>query len=68
MSSHWYQKNLCFIGQDLAASGEKQYATGATNLLPANSKLSMFNVEVPGFYGTDGQDEKQFCVPDTDLL
>ena len=54
-------KNLCFIGQDLAASGEKQYATGATNLLPANSKLSMFNVEVPGFYGTAVKTRSSFA-------
>ena len=47
---------MCFIGQDLAASGEKQYATGATNLLPANSKLSMFNVEVSLLWNR-GQDE-----------
>ncbi|MDA8723350.1 DUF115 domain-containing protein [Alphaproteobacteria bacterium] len=44
-------KNICFIGQDLAASGGKQYADGATNLLPAHSNISMFQLEVPGFYG-----------------
>ena len=60
MSAHWYQK-FVFIGQDLAASGEKQYATGATNLLPANSKLSMFNVEVPGFYGTAVKTRSSFA-------
>jgi len=54
-------KNMCFIGQDLAASGEKQYASGATNLLPANSKLSMFNVEVPGFYGTAVKTRSSFA-------
>ncbi len=54
-------KNLCFIGQDLAASGEKQYASGATNLLPANSKLSMFNVEVPGFYGSTVKTRSSFA-------
>lgn len=54
-------KNLCFIGQDLAASGDKQYASGATNLLPANSKLSMFNVEVPGFYGSTVKTRSSFA-------
>lgn len=43
--------NVCFVGQDLAASGEKQYADGATNILPAHSQISMFNIEVPGFNG-----------------
>jgi hypothetical protein len=44
-------KNICFIGQDLAASAGKQYANGATDLLPAHSNISMFQIEVPGFYG-----------------
>ena len=44
-------KNICFVGQDLAADGQKQYADGATRLLPAHAKLSMFDIEVPGFYG-----------------
>ena len=44
-------KNICFIGQDLASQGEKQYAEGATDLLPAHARISMFNIEVPGFYG-----------------
>lgn len=44
-------KNVCFVGQDLAADGQKQYADGATSLLPAHAKLSMFDIEVPGFYG-----------------
>jgi len=44
-------KNICFLGQDLAADGHKQYADGATGLLPAHAKLSMFDIEVPGFYG-----------------
>lgn len=44
-------KNICFVGQDLAAAGQKQYADGATSLLPAHAKLSMFDIEVPGFYG-----------------
>ena len=44
-------KNICFIGQDLAASNGKQYADGATDLLPAHAKMSMFQIEVPGFYG-----------------
>ena len=44
-------KNICFVGQDLAADGQKQYADGATSLLPAHAKLSMFDIEVPGFYG-----------------
>ena len=44
-------KNIAFIGQDLAADGDKQYADGATQLLPAHAKMSMFNIEVPGFYG-----------------
>ena len=44
-------KNICFVGQDLAADGQKQYADGATGLLPAHATLSMFNIEVPGFYG-----------------
>ena len=52
---------MCFIGQDLAASGDKQYASGATNLLPANSKLSMFNVEVPGFYGSTVKTRSSFA-------
>jgi len=44
-------KNVCFIGQDLSASSNKQYADGATNLLPAHSSMSEFNIEVPGFFG-----------------
>ena len=44
-------KNICFVGQDLAADGDKQYADGATGLLPAHAKLSMFDIEVPGFFG-----------------
>lgn len=44
-------KNICFVGQDLAADGCKQYADGATTLLPAHAKLSTFDIEVPGFYG-----------------
>ncbi|MEK9570811.1 MAG: hypothetical protein VW124_17465, partial [Paracoccaceae bacterium] len=44
-------KNICFIGQDLAAHGGQQYAQGATDLLPAHAKMSTFNIEVPGFYG-----------------
>jgi len=44
-------KNICFVGQDLAASAGKQYADGATSLLPAHANLSMFQIEVPGFYG-----------------
>lgn len=44
-------KNICFVGQDLAASAGKQYADGATALLPAHANLSMFQIEVPGFYG-----------------
>ena len=44
-------KNICFIGQDLAASSGKQYADGATDLIPAHAKMSMFQLEVPGFYG-----------------
>jgi hypothetical protein len=45
-------KNICFIGQDLAASSEKQYADGATDLLPAHADISMFKIEVPGFFGS----------------
>jgi hypothetical protein len=44
-------KNICFIGQDLAASSDKQYADGATDLLPAHTDISMFQLEVPGFFG-----------------
>jgi hypothetical protein len=44
-------KNICFIGQDLAASSGKQYADGATDLLPAHASMSMFQIAVPGFYG-----------------
>ena len=44
-------RNICFIGQDLAADGEQQYAQGATELLPEHAKMSTFNIEVPGFYG-----------------
>ncbi len=44
-------RNICFIGQDLAADGEQQYAKGATELLPAHAKMSTFNIEVPGFFG-----------------
>ena len=42
-------KNICFIGQDLASQGEKQYAEGATDLLPAHARISMFNIEVRDF-------------------
>jgi len=48
---HLRFKNICFIGQDLATHGDSQYAKGATDLLPAHAKISMFNIEVPGFYG-----------------
>ena len=48
---HLGLKNICFIGQDLAADGDQQYAKGATNLLPAHAKMSTFNIEVPGFFG-----------------
>ena len=48
---HLKFKNICFIGQDLAAHEGKQYADGATDLLPAHAKMSMFNIEVPGFNG-----------------
>jgi hypothetical protein len=48
---HLRFRNICFIGQDLATHGDSQYAKGATDLLPAHSKISMFNIEVPGFYG-----------------
>lgn len=44
-------QNICIIGQDLAASDGQQYAEKATKLIPAQSNLSMFNIEVPGFYG-----------------
>lgn len=44
-------KNICFIGQDLAADGARQYADGATDMLPAHEKISTFHIEVPGFYG-----------------
>ena len=44
-------KNIAFIGQDLAADGSRQYADGATSMLPAHAKMSMFHIEVPGFYG-----------------
>jgi hypothetical protein len=45
-------KNICFIGQDLAIDSGRQYAEGATNLLPAHAALETFNIEVPGFYGS----------------
>lgn len=45
-------KNICFIGQDLAADAGQQYASGATDLLPAHAALETFNIEVPGFYGS----------------
>lgn len=44
-------ESLCFVGQDLASSGESQYAKGATSLLPAHNDISAFNIEVDGFYG-----------------
>ena len=44
-------QSICFIGQDLAADAEKQYAKDATNLLPRHSNIEMFHIEVPGFYG-----------------
>ena len=45
-------KNICFVGQDLASSGGRQYAKGATSLLPAHTDLNMFNIEVPAFDGS----------------
>ena len=45
-------KNICFIGQDLAVDAGRQYAEGATDLLPAHAALETFNIEVPGFYGS----------------
>ena len=53
-------KNICFIGQDLAAQGDKQYAEGATDLLPAHAKMSMFNIKVPGFYGDNVMTRNSF--------
>ena len=44
-------RSICFIGQDLAADGVKQYAENATNLLPKHSNMGMFHIEVPGFFG-----------------
>ena len=44
-------QSICFIGQDLAADGVKQYAQNATNLLPKHSNMGMFHIEVPGFFG-----------------
>ena len=44
-------KNICLIGQDLAASSNRLYADGATNLLPSHANTAMFNIEVPGFFG-----------------
>jgi hypothetical protein len=44
-------KNICLIGQDLAASSNRVYADGATNLLPSHANTAMFNIEVPGFFG-----------------
>ena len=44
-------QSICFIGQDLAAEGDNQYAEGATNLLPRHSNMSMFHIKVPGFFG-----------------
>ena len=44
-------QSICFIGQDLAADGVKQYAENATNLLPKHSNMGMFHIEVPGFFG-----------------
>jgi hypothetical protein len=44
-------KNICLIGQDLAASSNGVYADGATTLLPSHANTAMFNIEVPGFFG-----------------
>lgn len=44
-------QSICFIGQDLAADGVREYAENATNLLPKHSNMEMFHIEVPGFYG-----------------
>jgi len=44
-------QSICFIGQDLAADGVKEYAENATNLLPKHSNMGMFHIEVPGFFG-----------------
>ena len=44
-------QSMCFIGQDLAADGVKEYAENATNLLPKHSDMGMFHIEVPGFFG-----------------
>ena len=53
-------KNICFIGQDLASDGTKQYADGATEMLPAHAKMSMFHIEVPGFYGSHVKTRNSF--------
>ncbi len=44
-------KNLCFIGQDLAASDGMRYADGTTSILPDHSEAAMFHIQVPGFDG-----------------
>lgn len=57
---HLKFKNICFIGMDLAASKDEQYAKGATNLLPAHSNLSMFNIQVPGYNGINVMTRNSF--------
>ena len=43
--------DICFIGQDLAATGGKPYADGTTSLLPNHTTDAMFHIEVAGFHG-----------------
>lgn len=48
---HLNFRNICFVGQDLAASGNQQYADEELSLLPKHHDISSFNISVPGFHG-----------------
>jgi hypothetical protein len=43
--------NICLVGMDLSADGERQYAENTETILPTHTDISLFNIEVPGFHG-----------------
>ena len=44
-------KNICLLGQDLAATGSKVYASGATDFLPQSGNAEQFTIPIKGFWG-----------------
>ena len=48
LSLHLGFKNICFVGQDLAANGHQQYASESSSLLPKHHQISSFDIETQG--------------------